>query len=139
MKDAWLYLLAQSRAAGITQHRDSFRGKRLKTVVLSWIVAAALGDAHEMVHETNLSAFKQTLLLLLAKLVSNKLCVSVDVDGQCRFRFHLEEKPAKDDILVLNRCELDRWSGSTCAKNALDGVGVSRIQVWLGKLAFEDF
>ena len=85
------YLLAQSRAAGITQKRGSVRGKRLKTVVLSWMVAAALDDAHEMmVHETNPSAFKQTLLLFVAKLVSNKLCVSVDVDGQCRFRFHLE-------------------------------------------------
>ena len=123
VKKKWLQILASSRDEGITQKHGAPRGDKLKLVVLSFILAAALCEqSHETPHD-----FIEAALRLLGNLRWHRLVFKVNRESAAfEFEFSFENKAQEDDHLhIMNHCEECQYND--CAQNARGTQGLFKV------------
>lgn len=126
----WLDLLRRARAARLVQSSGAPRGKMLKGVVFSLLIAAASENCRVSSQTTSCA---DVLLRLIAELKSHELCL-VPLSTTA-FQLIPKSSPAPDEIVVRNRLNFDVWHNTDGARNARGHVTLSKLNNFLNAVA----
>ena len=138
--DTWKALLQSARDSEVAQRRGSIRGTKVKTVVVSLLVAAALQNLSSqdwpLASDVSLSELAAVLCKFVSTLRYHRLCMMSESNCSetARISFYLQPKPDADERLVLiNQLDMDKFSGGDCI-HAECTVTVSQLETLLESL-----
>ena len=143
---AWRRLLESARQSGIAQQRGDARGSRLKTAVVSLLLAAALqlepdsGSRNGISVGDGLVQLAVCLSSFLARLREEFKYISMTYDeGRKDIDFHLQPKNAPDTedqrarLVLMNELDMDSWHSRNCVHSGC-AVGIPEMRRWLSTL-----